>query len=121
MFSIDLKIVHFRPTCNTYPPIIRIIAFSGLENIIIKLTCGEARLLPTITRAANGIHAYSALLNYPFTPIQTPSKRFESSAIMTPWVIEFDCLFKQFTTEDRIYNKAQVNEMAINKHTTVFS
>lgn len=76
--------------------------------------------MPTITRAASGIHAYSALLN-PFTPIQTPSKRFESSAIMTPWVIEFDRLFKQFTTEDRNYNKHQANEMAINKHTAVFS
>ncbi len=65
MFSIDLKLVYIRAICNKYPPIIRIIALIGLENVIIKLTCGGARLLPTITRAANGIHTYSALL-YPF-------------------------------------------------------
>ena len=41
------------------------IAFSGLEKVIIKLTCGGARLLPIITMAASGIHAYSAL-PYPF-------------------------------------------------------
>ena len=63
MFSIDFKLVYISAPCNTYPPIIRIIAFSGLENVIIKLTCGGARLLPTITKAANGIHAYSALPN----------------------------------------------------------
>jgi hypothetical protein len=61
MFSIDLKLVYIRATCNTYPPITRIIAFSGLENVIIKLTCGGARLLPIITKTPNGIQAYSAL------------------------------------------------------------
>ncbi|VFJ14945.1 protein of unknown function [Candidatus Nitrosocosmicus franklandus] len=38
---------------------------SGLEKVIIVLTCGGARLLPIITKAARGIHAYNALL-YPF-------------------------------------------------------
>ena len=41
------------------------IAFSGLEKVIIKLTCGGARLLPIIINVANGIHTYNALL-YPF-------------------------------------------------------
>jgi hypothetical protein len=45
IFTIDLTLVYIRITCNTYPPTIRIIAFSG------------ARLLPIITKAAIGIHA----------------------------------------------------------------
>jgi hypothetical protein len=65
IFSIDLKLVYIRTPCNTYPPKTRITAFSGLEKVIIKLTCGGARLLPIIIIVANGIHAYSALL-YPF-------------------------------------------------------
>ena len=64
IFIIDLKLAYIKAICNTYPPTINIIAFSGLEKVIIKLTCGGARLLPTITRAAKGIHAYNALL-YP--------------------------------------------------------
>ena len=63
--SIDLKLLYIRIPWNTYPPKIRTIAFSGLEKVIIKLTCGGARLLPIIINAANGIHAYSALW-YPF-------------------------------------------------------
>ncbi len=65
ILNIDIRLVYIREHCNTYPPITRIIAFSGLEKVIIKFTCGGARLLPTIIRVANGIHAYSALL-YPF-------------------------------------------------------
>jgi hypothetical protein len=65
IFSIDLMLVYIRAACNTYPPMIRIVAFTGLEKVIIKSTCGGARLLPIITRAASGIHAYNALL-YPF-------------------------------------------------------
>jgi hypothetical protein len=61
MFSIDLTLVHIRAICNTYPPTIRTIAFIGLEKVIIKLTCGGARLLPTITMAASGIHTNRAL------------------------------------------------------------
>ena len=57
IFIIDLKLVYIRAICNTYPPIIRIIALSGLEKLIIKLTCGGARLLPIITKAAIGIQA----------------------------------------------------------------
>jgi hypothetical protein len=65
IFIIDLKLVYIRAICNTYPPIIRIIALNGLEKLIIRLTCGGARLLPTITKAAIGMQAYSTLL-YPF-------------------------------------------------------
>ena len=57
IFTIDLTLVYIRITCNTYPPTIRIIAFSGLEKVIINLTWGGARLLPMMTKAANGIHA----------------------------------------------------------------
>jgi hypothetical protein len=42
-------------TCNIYSPITRVIAFSDLEKVIIKLTCGGARLFPIITRIDNGI------------------------------------------------------------------
>jgi len=31
IFSIDNKLVYIKVICNTYPPIIRIIAFSGLK------------------------------------------------------------------------------------------
>jgi hypothetical protein len=57
IFIIDLKLVYIRAICNTYPPIIRIIALNGLEKLIIRLTCGGARLLPTITKAAIGMQA----------------------------------------------------------------
>ena len=50
MPSIDLKIGLIRAPCIRYPPITRRIAFSGLENVIIKLAFGRAGLLPTITR-----------------------------------------------------------------------
>ncbi|HEY9399368.1 MAG TPA: hypothetical protein VIP29_05690 [Nitrososphaeraceae archaeon] len=49
--------MYIRAICNTYPPIIRIIALNGLEKLIIRLTCGGARLLPTITKAAIGMQA----------------------------------------------------------------
>jgi hypothetical protein len=65
MFSNALKLVYIKLACNAYPPAIRITAFNGLEKVIIKLTCGGARLLPTITKTAIGIQAYNALL-YPF-------------------------------------------------------
>jgi hypothetical protein len=48
-----------------YPPIIKTIAFIGLEKVNIKFTCGGARVLPIITSIAIGIQAYNALL-YPF-------------------------------------------------------
>jgi hypothetical protein len=57
IFSIDLKLAYIKAICNIYPPTIRIIAFSGLEKVIIKLICGVARLLPIITNAAIGIQA----------------------------------------------------------------
>src|ERR687891_706014 len=54
-----------------------------------------------------------------FTPIQIPSKRFESSAIIyTLGKLGFDHLFEQFTTEDRDFTiKPKEDEMVINKHT----
>ena len=55
IFSIDLKLVYIKAICNTYPPITKIVAFNGLEKVIIKLTWGGARLLPMITNAAIGI------------------------------------------------------------------
>jgi hypothetical protein len=64
IFSNDLRLVYIRAPCNTYPPTTRITAFSGLEKVIIRLTCGGARLLPTIITVARGMHANSALL-YP--------------------------------------------------------
>jgi hypothetical protein len=57
IFSIDLKLVYIKAICNTYPPITKIVAFNGLEKVIIKLTWGGARLLPMITNAAIGIQA----------------------------------------------------------------
>jgi hypothetical protein len=80
IFSICLKLVYIRPACNTYPPITRTIAFTGLEKVIIKSTCGGARLLPIITRAASRIHAYSALL-YLFH-IKAESEANDSSKII---------------------------------------
>jgi hypothetical protein len=80
MFNIDLKLVYIRTTCNTYPPITRIIAFIGLEKVIIKLTCGGARLFPIITKIDNGIHTYSALL-YPLH-IKTNSMTNDNSKII---------------------------------------
>lgn len=62
MTTIDLKHVYIRATCRIYPPTIKTIAFSGFEKVIIKFTCGGARLLPMITRMAKGIQAYKALL-----------------------------------------------------------
>jgi hypothetical protein len=56
IFSIDNKLAYIKVICNTYPPIIRIIAFSGLEKVSISLTRGGARLLPIITKTANGMH-----------------------------------------------------------------
>ena len=76
----DLKLAYINPTCRKYPPTIKIIAFSGLEKVIIKLTCGGARLLPIITRAAMGIQAYNALL-YPFN-IKTNSVIKDNSSII---------------------------------------
>ncbi|HEX5905322.1 MAG TPA: hypothetical protein VFY50_04685 [Candidatus Nitrosocosmicus sp.] len=76
----DLKLAYINPTCRKYPPTIKIIAFSGLEKVIIKLTCGGARLLPIITRAAMGIQAYNALL-YPFN-IKTNSVIKDNSRII---------------------------------------
>jgi len=80
MFNIDLKLVYRRTACNTYPPVTRIIAFSGLEKVIIKLTCGGARLFPIITKIDNGIHTYSALL-YPLH-IKTNSMTNDNSKII---------------------------------------
>lgn len=80
IFSIDLRLEYISATCNTYPPITRIAAFSGLEKVIIKITCGGARLLPTIIKTANGIQAYSALL-YPFH-IKADSVANDSSKII---------------------------------------
>ena len=57
IFSIDIKLVYIKAICNTYPPNIRTIALSGLEKVSISLIWGGARLLPIITKAANGIHA----------------------------------------------------------------
>jgi len=57
MFNIDLKLVYIKAICNTYPPTIRIIAFNGLENVIIRLTWGGARLFPIITKTAIGMQA----------------------------------------------------------------
>ena len=57
IFSIDLKLAYIKAVCSMYPPTIKMIAFSGLEKVIIILTCGGARLLPMITKAAIGIHA----------------------------------------------------------------
>jgi hypothetical protein len=57
IFSIDLRLVHIKAICNTYPPKTRIIAFNGLEKVIIRLTWGGARLLPMITKAVIGIQA----------------------------------------------------------------
>jgi hypothetical protein len=65
VLNIDIRLVYIRAPCNTYPPTTRIIAFSGLEKVNNKLTCGGARLLPIIIRVANEKHAYSAL-PYPF-------------------------------------------------------
>ncbi|WP_458720755.1 hypothetical protein [Candidatus Nitrosocosmicus sp. R] len=78
--SIDLKLLYIRITWNTYPPKIRTIAFSGLEKVIIKLTCGGARLLPMMINVANGIHAYNAL-SYPFH-IKTDSEINVNSKII---------------------------------------
>lgn len=54
-----------------------------------------------------------------FTPIQIPSKRFESSAIIhTLGKLGFDRLFEQFTAEDRDFTlKPKEDEIVINKHT----
>jgi nicotinamidase-related amidase len=54
-----------------------------------------------------------------FTPIQIPSKRFESSAIIyTLGKLGFDRLFEQFTAEDRDFTlKPKQDEIVINKHT----
>ena len=57
--------MNIKAICNTYPPTISTIAFTGLENVIIRWTCGGARLFPTMTKRDNGIQGYSALL-YPF-------------------------------------------------------
>lgn len=54
-----------------------------------------------------------------FTPIQIPSKRFESSAIIhTLGKLGFDRLFEQFTAEERDFTlKPKEDEIVINKHT----
>ena len=51
-------LAYIRASWSTYPPIISTIAFIGLENVIISLTCGEARLLPIIIKTANEMQAY---------------------------------------------------------------
>jgi hypothetical protein len=80
---------------STYPPRTRIIAFSGLEKVIIKLTCGGARLLPIITMAANGIQVYSAL-PYPFH-IKIVSVTNDNSKIIALSIILFINI-KRFTS-----------------------
>jgi hypothetical protein len=65
-------LVYIRTTCNIYPPIARIIAFSDLEKVIIKLTCGGARLFPIITRIDNGIHTGYIHCFTVFSPYQKP-------------------------------------------------
>ena len=54
-----------------------------------------------------------------FTPIQIPSKRFESSAIIyTLGKLGFDRLFEQFTSDDIDFAiTPQQDEIVINKHT----
>ena len=80
ILNIDLALVYTRTTCNTYPPITKTIAFSGLEKVIIKLTWGGARLFPIITKIDSGIHTYSALL-YPLH-INTNSMTNDNSKII---------------------------------------
>ncbi len=75
--TIDLKLVYIKATCRTYPPTIKTIAFSGLEKVIIRFTCGGARLLPMITKTANGMQAYNVLL-YPLH-IKTDSATNDNS------------------------------------------
>jgi hypothetical protein len=57
IFSINLKLAYINAICKTYPPTIRIIAFNGLEKVIIRLTWGGARLFPMITKTAIGMQA----------------------------------------------------------------
>ena len=69
----------------------------------------------------NSVVELARKLNIPifFTPIQIPSKRFESSAIIyTLGKLGFDRLFEQFTAEDRDFTiKPKEGEIVINKHT----
>ena len=74
------------------------------------------------SRNLNSIVELARKSNIPIfftSPIQTLSKRFESSAIIyTLGKLGFDRLFEQFTTEDMDFTiKPKQDEIVINKHT----
>ena len=72
-------------------------------------------------RNLNSIVELARKSNIPifFTSVQTPSKRFESSAnIYTVGKLGFDRLFEQFAPEDMDFTiKPEQDEIVINKHT----